>query len=269
MSRLNDRIADQLRRVRRRKGALPAQQPRSGQRLVSFYDISPRRTAEGVDQISLREASEYTVSGPVIANVVYVTHPVDEKRLVPFSDFDETLARDKLDEALRVFTALGASRVVATANRVDVARASARMGRSRAGLTVSTGRGSSWQLAVDQRGNGGSPIDPRPLRYADISGLESACDVVLRNGGSHFKIEIESKGQFGVDGDLAAKLKKSGFTVSLSADRTRHNQFIIEAVFGKDSAATLDAVVAAVLPDPLAEASRFESWRRKRRDQRD
>jgi hypothetical protein len=267
VSRLNDRIADQLRHMRSTNSMPQAQQPRSGQRLVSFYDSNRRRTSEGVDQISIREAGEYNVSGPVIANVVYVTHPVDEKRLIPFADFDETLARDRLDEALRVFTALGASRVVATANRLDVARSSAGMGRRRGGLTVSVGRGSSWQLAVDQRGNGGTPIDPRPLRYSDISGLESACDVVLRNGGSHFKIEIESKAQFGVDGELAAKLKKSGFTVSLSADRTRHNQFIIEAVFGKDAAAKLDAVVAAVLPDPLAEASRFANWR-KRRDQR-
>ncbi len=267
MSRLNDRIANQLRRVRSQGGVPQAQQPRSGQRLVSFYDINRRRTSEGVDQVSIREAGEYTVTGPVITNVVYVTHPVDEMRLIPFADFDETLAKDRLEEALRVFTALGASRVVATANRVDVARGSARIGRRKTGLAVSVGRGSSWQLAVDQRGNGGSPIDPRPLRYSDISGLESACDVVLRNGGSHFKIEIESKAQFGVDSELAAKLKKAGFTVSLSAERTRHNQFIIEAVFGKDAAATLDAVVAAVLPDPLAEASRFEAWR-KRRNQR-
>jgi hypothetical protein len=33
--------------------------------------------------------------------------------------------------------------------------------------------------------------------------------------------------------ELAAELKKAGFTVSLSADRTRHNQFIIEAVFAR------------------------------------
>lgn len=200
----------------------------------------------------------------MIANVVYVTHPVDEKRLIPFADFDETLAKDRLDEALRVFTRLGASRVVATANRVEVTRASARIGRRRAGLTVGAGRASSWQLAVDQHGNGGPPEDPRPLRYSDISGLESACEVVLRNGGTHFKIEIETKAQFGVDGELAAKLKKAGFTVSLSADRTRHNQFIIEAVFGKDAAPQLDAVVAAVLPDPLAEATRFAGWRKRR-----
>lgn len=267
MGKMNELTADLFRRARNSNSMPQAQRPRSGQRLVSFYDRSPRRTSEGVDQISLQDAGAYKVSGPVITNVVYVTHPVDERRLIPFADFDETLAKDRLDEALRVFTDLGASRVVATANRVEVTRASARLGRRRAGLALGAGRGSSWQLAVDQRGNGGPPTDPRPLRYSDISGLESACDVVLRNGGTHFKIEIESKAQFGVDGELASKLKRAGFTVSLSADRTRHNQFIIEAVFGKDAAPKLDAVVAAVLPDPLGEASRFDSWR-KRRDQR-
>lgn len=87
---------------------------------------------------------------------------------------------------------------------------------------------------------------------------------MLRNGGTHFKIEIETKAQFGVNGEPAAKLKKAGFDVSLSAERTRHNQFIIEAVFGKDAAPRLDSVVAAVLPDPLAEPNRFEGWRKRR-----
>lgn len=124
MSTWNERAADRLRRLREPNRNPPAP-PRTGQRLVSFYDASRRRTSEGVDQFSILEAGGYTINGPVIANVAYVTHPVGEKRLIPFADFDETLAKDRLDEALRVFAGLGASRVVATANRVEVTRASA------------------------------------------------------------------------------------------------------------------------------------------------
>ncbi len=105
------------------------------------------------------------------------------------------------------------------------------------------------------------------MGHAVGAGAREDTAVSLLQRRTRFKIEIESKAQFGVDGELTGQLEKAGFTVSLSADRTRHTQFIIEAVFGKEAAAQLDAVVAAVLPDPLAEPSSFMA-RRKRRTQR-
>jgi hypothetical protein len=186
---------------------------------------------------------------PAVTRVVYVTHPSDERRLVPFADYDEELARDRLNEALRVFTELGASRIVARSNRSDNTRAELHAGKRAVGIQLRGDRQSSWTVAFDHRGTGGAPRDPRPLRYPDEPGVAAACEGVLRLGGQRYKIEIERSTQYGADGELGLRLKKAGFKLGVSGARTQSNVFIIEAVFGSEAVTELDSVVEAASHD--------------------
>ncbi len=239
---------------------------RTGQRLVAFYEPKPARSGDqaGVEQLPLLRASTFDIRGPAVTRVVYVTHPSDERRLVPFADYDEELARDRLNEALRVFTELGASRIVATSNRADVTRAEVHAGKRSVGMRIRGDRKSSWTVAFDHRGTGAPPRDPRPLRYPEEPGVEAACEGVLRLGGQRYKIEIERSTQYGADGELGVRLKKAGFSLGVSGARTQSNLFVIEAVFGREAVAELDAVVEAASQDDPSEA-RVTRWLRGRR----
>jgi hypothetical protein len=233
---------------------------RTGQRLVSFYDSKPIKSGDvsGVEQLSLARASKFDLRGPAVTRVVYVTHPSDEQRLVPFADYDEELARDRLNEALHVFTELGASRIVATSNRSDISRAHLQVGKGAVGVGFRGDRTSSWTVAFDHRGTGAAPRDPRPLRYPDEPGVEAACEGVLRLGGQRYKIEIQRSTQYGADGELGVRLKRAGFRLGVSGTRTQSNLFVIEAVFGPEAVTELDAVVEAASQDepPKTRAAR-------------
>ena len=72
------------------------------------------------------------------------------------------------------------------------------------------------------------------------------CEGVLRLGGQRYKIEITRTSQYGLNGELAAQLRKAGFKLGAGGTRTVSNRFVIEAVFGADAVAELDPVVEAV-----------------------
>lgn len=210
--------------------------PREGQRLIAFYDERPAKgvAVHGVDQLPISEAQNFRVQGPAMVKVVYITHPSDDRNLVPFAEYDELLVRDKFNEALRIFNTLGASRVVAKAMRGDVSRAQgtvrAQGGRARFGAA----KDSTWDVAYQSSGKGGPAADPRPLAYPQEPGFDAVCDAVLKNGAKTMKLEIVRHSQFSLDGELALGLRKAGFKLGLAGEKTRYGMFVIEATFGRD-----------------------------------
>lgn len=207
---------------------------RTGQRLISFYDQAPVQKSQGVDQLPLSRSTDFDLQGsPPVVRLIYVTLPSNERKLVPFANYDEELARDKLNEALRVVMSLGASRVVAKAFR-----GSSRHIGGEAGLPKGIGKGRVFvdraarvDITFQTEGSGGAPVDPRPLRYPDEPGFDAACDAVLKNGTQSLKIEITRQSQFSVESDIAVAFKKVGFRLGASAKKERSNQFVIEAEF--------------------------------------
>ncbi len=216
---------------------------RSGQRLVSFFEKEPKKRENdvGVDLVPLSVAGSFELAAPAAVGTVYVTHPRNVSQLIPFADYDELVAQDKLNEALRVFTSLGAARIVARAVRKDAADGHFRFGP----LTIGGSRRSSWSIAYEHNGTGGPPVDPRPLRYPDEPTMDATCEAVLRLGTERGRIEIRSTPQFDVDGELARRLKKAGFSLGLGGSKSTINEFIIEAAFTPDAAAELDPIVEA------------------------
>lgn len=224
----------------------------SGRQLISFYQEEPRRSSNslGVELLPIDRASGFALPGPAVVGIVYVRHPVDDRELIPFADYDEKLAQDRYNEALRVFTRLGAARIVAASRRQTTKQVGGRLGIRRIAADVGAGKDATWSLTFDQEGEGGTPVDPRPLRFRDEPMLDAVCDGVLNLGVKKGRIQITRSSTLGVDGELGMRLKKSGFKLGVSGTKATVTEFVIEAAFTPDSAKDLDAVVARTEPGP-------------------
>jgi hypothetical protein len=225
--------------------------------LVSFYQTEPKKltNALGVEIMPIARSREFVLTGPAVVGTVYVRHPVDQGELIAFADYDEKLAQDRYKEALRVFTKLGAARIVATSRRETLTKTSGRFGFKMIGGGFVASKNAEWSLAFDQEGTGGSPVDPRPLRFADEPMLDAVCDGVLHLGVKKGRIQITRSATLGVDGELAFQLKKAGFQLGISGSKVVATEFVIEAAFTPELAKELDKVVAKTEAEPAARRS--------------
>ncbi len=226
---------------------------RTGSQLVSFYQDPPKRpfNALGVELLPIDRANSFLLPGPTVVGIVYVRHPMNERELIAFADYDEKLAQDRYNEALRVFTKLGAARIVATSRRQTLKQANGRFGFKRIGFDVGAGTDAKWSLAFDQEGEGGVPVDPRPLRFPDEPMLDAVCDGVLKNGVKKGRIQITRSATLGVDGELGVRLKKAGFQLGVSGTKVVVTEFVVEAAFTPEASKALDEVVAKAESDPI------------------
>lgn len=215
--------------------------------LVAFFDEQPkqRKKTLGVELLSIDQSHGFVLPGPAVANVVYVRHPVNERELIPFADYDERIARDLYEEALRVVTKLGAARIVARSHSEMTKRASLNLGLKVLRFDGGAKKDAAWSLAADLEGDGAAPIDPRPLRYDDIAGLDAVCEGVLNNGWRKGNIRVTQSSILGVDGELAGGLEKAGFKLGVGGGKAKVTEFVIEAAFTPEAAQGLDAIVAA------------------------
>ena len=204
-----------------------------GHRLVVFGEELPKKARGlGIDLVPLGRSHQFDVQdGRPLPNVVYVGHPVRNGVLVPFADYDEQVARDKLQEALRVLNSLGAAEIVAKEERTNTSES-----RADGPLKVVNGRFNRKKMvqrkvAYEQHGTGSAPVDPRPLRYPGEPGLDSACEGVLVNGVKTLRIEIISESQFSVDGEIGVMLKKAGLKLGASVQKSELRTFLIQASF--------------------------------------
>lgn len=229
------------------------QATRTGSQLVSFYQDQPKTLSNslGVELLPIANANGFLLPGPAVVGIVYVRHPIDERELIAFADYDEKLAQDRYKETLRVFTKLGAARIVATSRRETLRRASGRLGIRRIAVDVWAGTDAKWSLAFDQEGEGGVPVDPRPLRFSDEPMLDAVCEGVLKLGVRKGRIQITRSSTLGVDGELALRLKKQGFKLGVSGTKVVVTEFVIEAAFTPEASKDLDKVVAKTESDPI------------------
>jgi len=225
----------------------------TGRQLISFFQEPPKRSSNslGVELLPIEQANGFALPGPAVVGIVYVRHPIDHRELIPFADYDEKLAQDRYNEALRVFTQLGAARIVAASRRQTTKQVVGRLGIRRLGADVGVGKDATWSLTFDQEGDGGVPTDPRPLRFRDEPMLDAVCDGVLNLGVRKGRIQITRSSTLGVDGELGLRLKKAGFKLGVSGTKATVTEFVIEAAFTADAAKDLDAVVARTEPAPI------------------
>jgi hypothetical protein len=231
----------------------------TGRQLISFYQDAPKRSSNslGIELLPIDRANGFALPGPAVVGIVYVRHPIDDRELIPFADYDEKLAQDRYNEALRVFTKLGAARIVAASRRQTTKQVGGRLGLRRFGADVGAGKDATWSLTFDQEGKGGVPVDPRPLRFRDEPMLDAVCEGVLNLGVKKGRIQITRSSTLGVDGELGLRLKKAGFKLGVSGTKATVTEFVIEAAFTADAAKDLDAVVAKTEPTPMPARGSF------------
>ena len=87
------------------------------------------------------------------------------------------------------------------------------------------------EIAFEQLGTGGPPRDPGPSAYPDEAGFEAARRAVLENGARQVTINIESQSAFRADSDLADRLKKVGFSLGISGEKSQVRLLRLEAYF--------------------------------------
>lgn len=217
----------------------------TGSKLVSFFQERPSKSNSlGVELLPIQRANDFVLQGPTVVGIVYVRHPLDQRELIAFADYDERLAQDRYEEALRVFTSLGAARIVATTHRQATRHASGKLSFRDHAFFFDRSKETAWSLAFNQEGDGGPPVDPRPLRFRDVPGLEQVCEGVLHAGWKKGRIQITKSASLGVDGDLAVKLKRGGFKLGVSGAKVMVTEFVIEAAFTPEVSRDLDALVA-------------------------
>lgn len=234
----------------------------TGNQLVAFFQEQPRARRNsnelGVELLPIERANGFVLPGPAVAGIVYVRHPSDKRELIAFADYDERLAQDRYDEVLRVFTKLGAARIVATSHRQVSKQARGRLRALGSGLVVNVNRDAAWSLAADMEGTGGAPVDPRPLRFRDIPSLETVCEGVLKLGWKKGKIQITRSSTLGVDGELGFRLQRAGFKLGVSGTKVTVTEMVVEAAFTPEASRDLDKLVARTESEPASVRRRFQ-----------
>lgn len=193
--------------------------------LVAFYDSEPIDTkgAVEVEQCRLGEVPRpITSDGAIRPGVVYVQvqSPVGPALHVPFADFDEWSLRDRYAEALRIVNTLGASRVECESSRRSSKRQGLSLGIKGLAGRLSRSRDEVSAFDYSHTGTGSRPVDPRPLRWPDEPGFAAAVNAVLQNRATKVEIAINNSTQHSVDGQLGKKLKKLGFELGVSSERS-------------------------------------------------
>ncbi|WP_269305845.1 hypothetical protein [Aeromicrobium sp. HA] len=201
--------------------------------LMSFYHEEPIKAKESsVLQLPFDRAREFTFGNePTIAKVVYVSHPRIATRVVPYGQYDSLVMTDKFNEALRIVQTLGAHKVVTRSFRGNLSRLSIKGKLPQGSAASEISKSTSDEIAFEQVGTGGPPVDPGESVYPDEAGFEAARRAVLLNGARHVAINIESQSAFRVDSDVATALKKFGFTLGANGEKAQVRLLRLDAYF--------------------------------------
>lgn len=207
----------------------------SNQEMIVFYTEKPLRIRRdpGLAQRPMTDAEKFSFEGgTAAARTVYVPHPTANTRLVPFAQYDDLLMKAKFEEALRIVQTLGAAKVRSTTVRRRSTRLSLQVSpRRRMSGSLQGRRSAQSEIAFEQDGAGGDPVDPAPLLFPHEPGFEPARRAVLFGGAKHVTINIENKAGLSVQGDIASRLRRAGLNLGAAADREHVQLYRLEAFF--------------------------------------
>lgn len=203
--------------------------------LVAYYEDKPVDLKGRMElrQVPIDSANgARSTEGVVRPQLVYV--PVRSEAgpfLVPFAEYDEWSLRDRYNEAIRIMNTLGASTIVCETFQEIVIRRGVRAKVLRKGAELKQRRVENSGFDFRHEGAGSAPRDPRPLRWPDEPGFAAAVSSVLENGAREIVINIKSSRTHSVDGALGLQLRKQGFELGGSANRSDATSLHIRASF--------------------------------------
>jgi len=202
--------------------------------MVVFSDEEQKKNAAplGLTQLPQSQIDDYDFpSGPPGPNIVYIAHPLSARILIPFAQFNEAVVTDKFIEAVRVMQVLGASEIISRSVQSNSRSAEFRGRFSKFRGRLVGRRGLQIETNYHSQGAGSPPHDPAPLKWPQLPGLEAARIGVLKNRSTMVKIEIESSADFQAESEIAAGLKKLGFSLGVEVKSTKTHSFKIAAYF--------------------------------------
>lgn len=163
--------------------------------------------------------------------LAYVRHPHHPHFLIPFSEYDDFVLQDKFNETLRVLTALGASSIRCTSHRERTKRFGAKVAVGPGKVDAKREHARSSRFDYEFAGSGGTPSDPRPLRWPGEPGMEAAIEGVLRNGATSVRITVKRDDSVSVNTDIPVKLQKIGVELGLHSARGQVDTLDFDATF--------------------------------------
>ncbi|CAB4951267.1 unannotated protein [freshwater metagenome] len=205
----------------------------NGRRLITFFAGKEEPTNEwlGVIRLPIVSAGEFKMDSPAVPKTVYLSHPQDRLRLIPFADYEGVLSREKLTEALRIVTDLGASKMVAKALRGYMTKDKFYAGIGPFSVDFTNQSQAVWETTFESEGAGCAPRDPGAIAFPDEPGFEALRVQVLVNRARKVRLEIQSNTSFGVGGELAVRLTDVGLKLGGTRQRYQCSYFLLEAEF--------------------------------------
>lgn len=204
--------------------------------LVSYYEAEPvalKGRVEVVQRPMPEDSATLVSDGALRSGVVYVlvSSPVGPPPHVPFATYDEWSLRDRYNEALRIVNTLGASKIECQSFREAKRGRRVRIKIGAGGAGAGAHRVHNSGFDYSHTGTGSPARDPRPLRWPDEPGFAAAVESVLENRATHVSINIHSSHRYSAQGNLGKTLRKLGFELGVSADKSEVSNLHITAEF--------------------------------------
>lgn len=178
-------------------------------------------------------------AGHPLDNVVYVADPGVPGRYFPVSNFHRAMFDDKYSEAIRLLRSLGAERIVIEylqgyehAGGITFS-ASGIEGDPHGGMKKSSKRGIGATLVMELRPEGRARL-PRDLFWYRSEPLwQEIAEARLEHRLQSFNLELRYSDDFGVNGELAARIKDIGLELGGDFRRFRETVWKIEGIFAE------------------------------------
>lgn len=193
----------------------------------------------GVLPIERNDASLFKLPpGHPGRRILYVGHPMEPRTYIPFADFHRFTFEHKFSEAWSLLMHLGARKIRLTVDNgwgmdflshLDVAATSS----LKAGLRKSTQQKSSTSLLceVELPGNNEPRLPENLAWFPHEPTWQSAAEGRMKFGMAKVRLNLTYRDDFGVDAQLAAKVKKVGFELGGVFQKCEATSWAIEGEF--------------------------------------
>lgn len=204
--------------------------------LVSYYDDEPvdLKGKVEIQQAPMPQGVDVRLSdGALRPGLVYVLvpSPVGPPLHVPFASYDEWSLRDRYNEALRIVNTLGASHVDCQSFREAKKGSRLKIGVKKFGASAGSQKVHNSGFDYSHMGTGSPARDPRPLQWPHEPGFAAAVEGVLDNKATQVTINISSSQTYSANGSTGKALRKLGFELGVSAERSEVSNLHITAQF--------------------------------------
>jgi len=206
--------------------------------IVFHSDAEPIRTREPdgflhVEQHPISEVTDFDVIGQPEPGVAYVRHPVSPRRLLPLATYHPTLLVEKANEAALMMTYLGASHIElsCTSRLCDQARAEIEILFGLVTLGGNKDTNEEGVVLYRAQGEGSAPRTLPTLTWIKEPTWEAIVQGRLHSGLRECSTSFTYDHSSGVDADLAAKVKRCGFTLGGEYRKSHRIAFNLSGTF--------------------------------------